>query len=126
MIHTRPLPMGGVTLTAAIIRLGEDGPYIYHNSAHAAVNVDDVEINRGGDLELRTIQAVGPVVTTGCDADETLVLRGVAAGVSGGVGLSLIRLADETGRLNLNRADHYRRVAGRYSNLWFYTINLPR
>ncbi|WP_114202855.1 hypothetical protein [Janibacter anophelis] len=99
------------------IRLGTDGLYLHHNTAHAAVGVRRTFINSDGKVEILH-HAPGPVVTMWVNPDETLAARGVTLGPSGGVDRTVITLAHGGRALDLTRADHYGIVAGRWSNMW--------
>ena len=66
-----------------------------------------------------------PVIATSATPDETLVSRGISAGVSNGTHLIRIRLYDSKldRPLNMNNRADARRVASPVSNLWFLGTN---
>jgi hypothetical protein len=110
------------------IRLYATGPQWHVNSAHATVAFDTSvapEVTASGDLWVPLTENL-PVVAAIASADETLTMRGITAGISGGVSGCTVRLRKEgVGRLNLARPDHYALVADNNANLWLMIVRIP-
>ena len=77
----------------------------------------------GPDLVFR-LTGSAPVVSAFATADETLVSRGIAAGISGGVSDCVVRFAKNGRRLYLDRPADYAELVGPYANLWVTVASL--
>lgn len=117
----------GTVVTGCVIRLYSSGPAIHANGAHACTGAEGTPwIDDRGYLHVS--QAVdAPVVSVVANPDETLVKRGIQAGVSGGVSESVIAMYDSRLGRELDLADpaDYKRAAGIYSNLWLTWVQQP-
>ena len=104
------------------IRFYASGPKFHTNTSHVNLGFDEVFINDRGDLEVH--HEGSPVVSINPNPDETLALRGITVGASGGAGTTHLCFTVPTSnplrrrRLNLNNADDYDAVQGDTSNLW--------
>lgn len=114
-----------VIVTGGVVRFYSSGPAIYENSAHACTGITNVWIHPSGALVLDNTYTL-PVVAAIAQADETLVRRGITAGISGGIADSHVMFyhAPSNTPLDLNRADHYKLVAGTYSNIWYLNVQV--
>lgn len=114
-----------VVVRGGCIRFDPEGPKLHTNPMHVTVGIipSSLVIDGSGHLNFNLDVSL-PVVSAKADPDETLVGRGISAGISGGVGLCVVRfkLEGRDGYLNLNNADHYAKLEGSTSNLWI-TIN---
>lgn len=104
------------------------GPTIHENSTHSLAGGDvEVSITEEGLLALE-IHDLPPGVAIGFlgfTPDESLSVRGVEFGPSGGNRMTRITVSisapdEPNGRkvLNLKAPAHYEKIAGEYSNVW--------
>lgn len=114
----------GVVHRGGVIRFYDAGPALHLNGTHQSVGIipSSVKVSQYGDLQFN-LDVPLPVVTVNVTEDETLTVRRIKGGLSGGGGLCVVRFFDDKlgaagTRLNLRRADHYRRIAGATSNVW--------
>lgn len=116
-----------VITTGGVVRFYSDGPAVHENAQHAASGIRSVHISDRGHLVITQTYAL-PVVTVIAQSDETLVKRGISAGISGGVSDSHVAFYDSRlGReLDLTDPADYRRVVGPYANLWFSVTQVQR
>lgn len=104
------------------IRFYESGPKFHTNTSHVNLGFDKVFINARGDLEVHHDGA--SVVSINPSPDETLALRGITVGGSGGAGTTHLVFTVPTSnplkrrRLDLNDQWDYNLVQGETSNLW--------
>lgn len=125
---TTVTPGARQVIRGGVIRLTDTGPELHVNGTHQSHGIlpNSVKINASGDLEFRLDKAL-PVVTLWANADETLVSRGIAAGISGGGSLCVVRLhrADQPvgEKLDLRTVGHYGRVKGSTSNIWVGVVS---
>ena len=125
---TRPPGADGLTIRGGVIRFSGNRPELHVNASHHSVGIlpNSVRVNGSGDLEFRLDQAL-PVVTLWANADETLVARGIQAGISGGGSLCVVRMhrADMPvgEKLDLRTVGHYGRVKGSTSNIWVGVVS---
>lgn len=115
----------GIIPRGGCIRFDPSGvPYLHVNSAHIAMGIlkDSVCINDSGDLEFQLDVSL-PVVRVWTVADETLTMRGITGGLSGGAKLCTVRFRQDGMGLNsklwLTNEEHYDKIEGEYANLWF-------
>jgi len=117
--------MAVITL-GGCIRLYPTGPEWHVDTDHHTVGIDptiDPTIDDSGFLNFWTL-VKNPVVSATAAADETLVGRGIHAGISNGTHLVRIRLYKVgVGALDLSNPTHYGYAAGPYSNLWVTLVH---
>ena len=125
---TTVTPGARQVIRGGVIRFTDSGPELHVNETHQSHGIlpNSVKINSSGDLEFRLDKSL-PVVTLWANADETLVSRGIAAGISGGGSLCVVRLhrADQPvgEKLDLRTVGHYGRVKGSTSNIWVGVVS---
>ena len=125
---TTVTPGARQVIRGGVIRFTDNGPELHVNGTHQSYGIlpNSVKINASGDLEFRLDKSL-PVVTLWANADETLVSRGIAAGISGGGSLCVVRLRRDdmkTGeKLDLRTVGHYGRVKGSTSNIWVGVVS---
>lgn len=108
------------TVTGCVIRFYSTGPQIHENSAHLCTGANSVEVTEDGDL-LITSDWQGPVVSIAVNPDESLVLLGILAGASDGLGKTKIKFwSAETGQRV--RADSPTLVC-QWCNLWITWVH---
>lgn len=121
----RPVILGGC------IRLYETGPVWHVDTDHHTVGIDPTvnpTIDGSGLLTFYTL-AKNPIIGCSINPDETLVARGISAGLSNGTHLIRIRFykdgisGADGAPLDLNNPVHWSRVSGIYSNLWVTLIH---
>jgi hypothetical protein len=115
-----------VYISGGCIRLTADGPKWHENSGHNTIGFDtsvDPVVEADGDLTVRLLNS-RPVISLTVVPDETLAVKGVFIGGSGGVGHVTIRMRKTgiDGQLNLANPSHYNQVRGDYSNIWLTVI----
>ncbi|WBL18527.1 hypothetical protein [Citricoccus sp. NR2] len=127
--HATILPdKPGTLFRGGVIRFSGNRPELHVNSSHQSIGIipSSVRINNTGDLEFRMDRSL-PVVTLWASADETLVARKIAGGISGGGSTCIVRLSRaDMGigeKLNLNLPGHYGRVKGPTSNIWVGVVS---
>lgn len=111
-----------------IIRFPSSGPVILDDGAlnppagHVSRGCNSVSVNTTGELVIGT-DALVPIISATAQADETLVWRGITAGMSVGNTQTRVRFYKTGyGALELDIAYEYDSLAGDYSNLfvtWF-------
>lgn len=117
-----------VYISGGCIRLTANGPKWHENSGHNTIGFDtsvDPVVEPDGDLTVHLLDS-RPVVSLTVVPDETLAVKGVFVGGSGGVGHVTIRMRKTgiSGQLNLANPSHYNQVRGDYSNLWLTVIQV--
>ena len=117
--HVTDFERGATVTTGCVIRFYYAGPTIHENGAHACTGATAVYVQPNGSMRIEQTRSA-PVVSVVAQADETLVRRGITAGVSGGVHVSDVTFYDDhLGRmLDLSDPADYRRLVGPYANLW--------
>lgn len=111
-----------VSVSGGAIRLLHTGPVVLDGPSHHAAGITSVEINSSGDLEIRHDPG-GVIISITAAIDETLALRGILAGASGGAGRTVVRLySTKTG--GHVRADGPE-ATGWASNLWMTWLARP-
>lgn len=110
------------TALGACIRLYPDGPALHVNDAHSACGVTGAHIGDDGYLWITHAQS-RPVVAIVPVPDETLTARGITAGASGGTNYSRVLLAEHGVALDLRDPADYAKVAGSFSNLWYFVLH---
>ena len=123
--HSSSFTGEATVTTGCVVRFYSSGPALHQNGAHACTAATGVWVRDNGVLVIDQTHT-GPVVSVTAQADETLVARGVQAGVSGGVSDAHVTFYDSRlGRvLDLTDPGDYRRIAGAYSNLWFQVTQI--
>jgi hypothetical protein len=124
------LAAGEAFISGGCIRLTADGPKWHENEGHNTVGFNtsvDPVIEPDGDLTVQLLES-RPVVSLQVVPDETLAVKGVFIGGSGGVGHVTIRMRKTgiSGQLDLSNPSHYNQVRGDYSNIWLTVIQTPR
>lgn len=113
--------MGQVITRGGCIRFDEGGPVFHINSMHktCGIDLDSLTIDTNGHLNFTLIESM-PVVAAIAVPDESLVGRGISAGISGGVGLCIVRFHEEgtAGTINLKTSAGYAKLAGPTCNIW--------
>ena len=101
------------------LRFYAGGPQWHTNDTHRLVGIrpESLHITTGGDLSF-TLTPNAPVISAFATPDETLVSRGIDAGISGGVSECIVRFAKNGKRLYLNRSGDYAHLVGDLANLW--------
>lgn len=125
------VPGNGSHTSGGCLRFYTSGVELHTNSTHVNNAItgfgpagDGVDIfDEKGRLVVKH-KLYGPaIITVGAFPDETLSERGITAGVSGGVGTSLVQLAQNGTPLDLRNETDYAKVAGQYSNLWMLWVH---
>lgn len=94
------------------------GPQIHANSAHIATGIASVEIGDDGYLWVHHAESL-QVSAIQCSTDETLAMRDISVGGSGGTNYTRVAFCHGGRLLPLNDPDVYAVVAGTASNLWY-------
>lgn len=119
--------MSEVVMSGGCIRFDTSAPRFHINEVHKThgIHVDSLALDSAGNVTFELIEGL-PVISTYVTADETLVGRGISGGISGGVGLCVIKLHLEgrPGTLDLNNPAHYEKVFGSTANLWVAVFSL--
>lgn len=120
-----PVLAAAVVRAGGCIRFAEAGPRWHQNPSHVTVgiDVDSLRIS-GGDLWFTLRPPHLPVVAAIATADETLITRGISAGVSGGYDRCMVRF-HRAGDGRLDLGTHYRHLVGRTANLWVAVLSAP-
>ena len=103
------------------IRFPSSGPEILDDEGHTPKGLTGVSILSNGYLQISHTD-LGVVGVAYANADETLVDRGILAGVSQSYDYARIRFRDLTNKktLNLSNSADYNRLGGTNANIWFY------
>ena len=111
---------GDVKISGCVIRLYTSGPEVHSNAAHSCLGVTSVGVNSAGDLRIVHLPG-GPIIACIAAIDETLAVRGIITGCSGGSGVTVVRFYD---------VDSHKRVgvqstavASSASNVWMTWIS---
>lgn len=113
-----------IIFRGACIRLGPGGPLIHANDTHANVGITGISITSAGDLQITAgdIPVGSKVLHAAADVDESLASLNIFAGVSGGLGSSVVKLYQGTTRI---RPDSTKFDIDTH-NIWFkLTIVIP-
>lgn len=125
------VPGNGAEASGGCLRFYDSGVERHTNSTHVNNAItgfgeagDGVDIfDTSGRLIVKH-KLYGPaIITVGAFPDETLSARGITAGISGGVGTSLVQLVQNGVPLDLREDADYAKVAGPYSNLWMFWLH---
>lgn len=123
------VPGNGSSVSGGCLRFYSSGVEIHVNDTHvnnAITGFGDEEgqpFDEKGRLIIRHTAPGGAIITIAASADETLTERGITAGCSGGVGRTLVQLAQNGVPLDLREDADYAKVAGNYSNLWMLWVH---
>jgi hypothetical protein len=109
---------GDIVILGAVIRMGSPMPYIHENTAHGAVGVESVSVNKSGDLVVLSNRPKGAqIVYASADEDETLSRLGIQCGVSGGVDTSTVKCYRSGKHIGAKNS-----MYGSTGNIWFVQI----
>jgi hypothetical protein len=114
----------GLVVRGGCIRFDTATPRLHTNTGHQSFGLlpDTLAVVSG--LLYVDFDVSLPVIACTAAADETLVARGINAGISGAVGAVNIRFAlAGHGPLNLNNPADYDRLRGANANVWLHVAS---
>lgn len=123
-------PGNGAVASGGCLRLYADGIAVHYNVAHVNNAITGfgedgtgaVPYDAQGRLIIKHATA-GPIIGMSASPDESLVLIGVTAGLSGGSGTTVVQFVKNGSPVDLRDPAQYASIAGPYNNLWLTWIN---
>ena len=125
------VPGAGTSASGACLRFYAGGPELHTNSSHVNTAItgfgpdgDGVDrYDAQGRLVIKHVAPGSAISTMGAMPDETLTARGISAGLSGGVGTTIVQFSQNGTPLDLRVAEDYAKIQGNYSNLWIFWLH---